>query len=220
MDSKVTKKRVFKKNKTLKKTKKMIGSDNNGLYTYDKTLPFKFTKSRIESAAKMANKLIGKKVLNPTEFYNTFVTSMDVYFNQTKDLQNDLIELKTTGKSHGRKLHWTLWKIQPNYIFSLHEHPNIEYAYVIDGEFYEKRLDTSIRKQTDLSKTNDTDWIYRTSIKNDVIINYPGIVHIDMIKGNRPSYVLILWSGSELHYTSNQYPRNIKMFVEKNTVKN
>ena len=219
MSNKVTKKRVIKKNKTLKKSNKKSAFDNNGLYTYNKSLPFKFTKSNIESAAKMANKCIGKKLLNPEEFYKTFVTSMDVYFNQNKSLQNDINELKNTSKSHGRKLHWTLWKIQPNYIFALHEHPNIEYAYVIDGEFYEKRLDTPIKKQTDLFKTNDKDWIYRTSKKDDVIINYPGIVHIDMIKGHKPTYILILWSGTELHYTSNQYPRNIKMFVEKNTAK-
>jgi hypothetical protein len=215
MKNRSIKKRGSRKNRTLKNTKK----SSSKLYkiTYKKSLPFKFTKENIESAAKLANDNIGKKVLEPSEFYKTFMTTVDVFFNQNKEYQSQLKDLKR-GISNGKKLHWTVWKISPNYMFSLHEHPNIEFAYMIDGELYEKRLGSIVKKHSDLPKDDKNNWIYRKNMKNDVLVNPVGSVHIDVTKGKKPTYMLILWSGKELNYTKKQYPLGVDKFVKENSV--
>ena len=209
------KKHIKKHNKTVKNKKK----GDPKVIGYPETIEFKYNTKSLESVAKMVNKAMGYKVLEPSNFIHEFKTKMNSYFSQNPNLKKMYEELKKTNKSNGHKLFWQLAYINSPWIHKLHMHPNIEFVYIVDGKWTEMRLDEAIKNPNDILETKEQQWTTKhydsKSSATNYFINYKDTVHTDFNDTHNKAAILLLWSGKEYNYKPAQYPDFIKKYVRE-----
>ena len=206
-------KKINKHNKTLKKHK------HQKVIDYPQTIEYKHTNKSLESVAKMVNKSMGYKVLEPKKFIRDFKTKMNSYFSQNQNLKEMYEELKKTNKSNGHKLFWQFSHINAPWMHKLHMHPNIEFVYIVDGKWSELRLDEPLQAPNDILETKENQWATKHyDSKNDstnYFINYKDTVHTDFNDTNNKVAILLLWSGNEYNFKPHQYPNFVKKYVRE-----
>jgi len=181
------------KNKTLKKTIQNI-KYKNGIFIYPKEFYFKNTDSNIMNAAKLLNTSLNEEVIDPKVFLKEFRENMNNFFlKKHYRLKKEYEELLETNQSNDHKLKWNVIFVQPDYNFSLHIHPNIEYIYSpsYDYSLDEKRYKYLVSDKTKIKNIPKKDFIFN---KSKVIINPTNSMHNSYTK-KKYSVFLVLWSG-------------------------
>jgi len=181
----------------------------NGIYFYPKELEFKNTDSNIMNAAHLLNESLNQNIIEPSDFLEKFRKNMDNYFLvKNPDLKDEYYNLLNTNKSNGKKLKWNILFCEPNHIFSLHIHPNIEYEYSPSLKYSlgEYRYKTQVNKNTNIKDLTKKDFAFK---KNKVIINPVNSMHVSYSTNNY-SISLILWSGEHIKFTPQKSPKFLK----------
>jgi hypothetical protein len=148
---------------------------------------------------------------------------MSLFFiNKKKSQWTELIK---KNKSCNEKLFWQMIYIPPYSMFQLHAHPNIEYDYVVDGNFYEIRCKHIIKDNyciknpigPDISNFSINDFYFNKISKNNALINDIGSVHLSFTK-DKHCLLYCLWSGK--HANISIYPLFLKNFNPNKNILN
>ncbi len=118
--------------------------------------------------------------------------------------------------------------IPPNMAFILHAHPNIEYDYVAEGEFYGIRCKHDVYKSDycnnkpigpDISNLTVKDFFINKSTKGHAVINDIGSIHLSFTK-SKPCMLYCLWSGLHANIPNEFYPKFLINFHPENKINN
>lgn len=192
----------------------------------------------------------GRRILNQTDFCGegdldaafgaallTRAKEMFLHRNCEDELEAFLQNGVSNPDAGYRRMHSVGIEVHPNKSLALHSHPNIEFAYIIEGALHEWRLDPSIEKKrvyipeavevngTSLLKYHGPDLkevdggktgTFRHNIYNegDMFINTIGDVHQSFTKGEGVK-LFAMWGDGNADVPKDGYPQNAGFLNEQ-----
>ena len=140
-----------------------------------------------------------KMLSNLDELFGAAILETAKHIFDDRGLRHELDEFLKTGTSDPsagpRRMHWVGIEILPNQSLALHSHPNIEFAYIVEGVMHEWRIvDESIEKK-------------KVYVPEQVDVN-----GTTQLKYHGPDFLAEMDAGQEGMFRHNQYSAG-EMFI-------
>ncbi|KAL7525399.1 hypothetical protein ACHAWF_001341 [Thalassiosira exigua] len=131
-----------------------------------------------------------------------------------------------------RRMHWATIEILPNQSLALHSHPNVEFAYIVEGVMHEHRIvsddvekkrryvpekvevDGEVRWKhrgpdhlVDVDASSDGIFRHITYAEGDMFINVIGDVHQSFAR-EEGAKLFVMWGDGNADVAEDRYPKN------------